>query len=94
MWVELQAWGCVKVLDLPGDIFDIWTCSWIPQSRSATRLVFAGGGSANRVNAREACAFSSQVSWRAVVDVDIPNQNDSADKFAGAAYTLNCYPGN
>lgn len=92
VWVELQAWRCIKIWDLPGDILDVWDCSFDPVSRSSTRLVYAGGGSANRVTARKACASTSPVTWRAIVDVDIPNQNDSADKFKGEAYDLNCNP--
>lgn len=60
-------------------------------TRSA-RFVYAGGGSANRVTARKACASTSPVTWRAIVDVDIPNQNDSAAKFRGGKYDLNCNP--
>ena len=92
VWVELQARRCIKILDLPGNILDVWDCFWDPISRSATRLVFAGSGSSKRVNARKACASSSPVTWRAIVDVDIPNQNDSAAKFESNPIGLNCNP--
>ena len=52
----MRAAKFAAALDLPGDILDVWDCFFDPVSRSTTRLVYKGGGSANRVTARKACA--------------------------------------
>ena len=84
VWVALQAWRC-------SGWWIFWDCYWDTVSTSNTKKVYSGGGSGNRVNARHGCASYSWVSWRVEVDVDIPNENDSADKWY-AEYDLPCNP--
>ena len=84
VWVALQAWRC-------SGWWIFWDCYWDTVSQSRPEKVYSGGGSGNRVNARHRCASFSPVSWRVVVDVDIPDENDSADKWY-AEYRVRCNP--
>lgn len=84
VWVELQAWSCVFW-------YGSWNCSWYTLDRSPTKRVFSGGGSGNRVNARNECASRSMVTFRSVVDVDIPGEVDSSEKWYKKR-SLACYP--
>ena len=84
VWVELQAWRCETK----------WfgrICNWYRLDKSKPKRVFSGGGSANRVNARHGCQSSQWVTFRAVVDVDIPGEVDSADRWSWS-YDLPCDP--
>lgn len=86
VWVALEAWSCTLLSD--GRLID---CHWKEMSRSETRRVYPDGGSGNWVNTRHACATTGRVSWRAVVDVDIPGQIDGSEKYYRRR-ALTCYP--
>ena len=58
---------------------DAWGCRWITRAQGAKR-VYAGGGSANRANARKYCDSSEYTGWRNVVDVDLVGVSDPSDK--------------
>lgn len=66
---------------------DGWGCRWITRATGEKR-VYAGGGSANRANARTYCDSSEYTGWRNVVDVDLVGVSDPADK---AYITSNVY---
>lgn len=85
VWVELQAWRCKGW-------WIFWRCGWDGVDRSRPELIYPGGGKANRVNARHVCVSNSMVSWRTVVDVDIPGQPDPSTKFHSRRYNLACNP--
>ena len=86
VWVALEAWSCT-----------LWSngrltnCHWEEMSRSRPERVYPDGGSGNWVNTRHACDPTRRVSWRAVVDVDIPGQIDGSEKFYKRR-ALACYP--
>lgn len=84
VWVELQARSC---------IYDNgnWHCFWQRLDRSQPKRIYSGGGSANRVNARHNCVSRTSVSFRVVVDVDIPGEIDSSAKMY-KRFDLRCYP--
>lgn len=84
VWVELQARSCVY---WGGN----WYCHWQALDRSRPKRIYSGGGSANRVNARHSCISRSWVSFRVVVDVDIPGEIDSSTKMY-KRFNLPCYP--
>lgn len=82
--VFLQAWWC-----------DSAGCRWVTVARSDpdAPAVYAGGGSANRVNARITCrAGSAAVSWRGYVDVDLVSVNDPSGVRYSDQKNLNCEP--
>ena len=85
VWVKLQAWQCT-----------VWHgymhCEWGDLTRSRTKRIRQGGGSSNWVNARHTCASAIRVSWRAVVDVDIPGQIDGSERYYSRKFDFNCYP--
>lgn len=84
VWVKLQMYGCDYFLGIP------WQCYWKTMDKSPPKLIYSGGGSANRVNARYTCNSSAYASWRAVVDVDIPDQRDSSRKYISPVRDLPC----
>jgi len=84
VWVELQMYGCDYFLGIP------WQCYWKTMDKSRTRLVYSGGGSGNWVNARYTCRSYAVASWRARVDVNIPNQRDSSRKYVSPVRDLAC----
>lgn len=81
-WVFLSG-SCPAQADVTVDLqqywCDNWGCRWITRARGSKR-VYAGGGSANRANARKYCDSSEYTGWRNVVDVDLVGVNDPADK--------------
>lgn len=63
--------------------------SWRTKNTGA-KTVYAGGGSANRSNARRTCSGSATVSWRGEVDVDLINISDSNNIGRTPTYNLHC----
>lgn len=86
VWVKLQAWHCTY-----WHVFRI--CDWKDLNRSRTKRIRQGGGSSKWVNARYTCVASSrEITWRAVVDVDIPGQIDGSEKYYSEEYDFYCDP--
>lgn len=90
VWVKLQAWQCTSWL-----VFR--RCDWEDLNKSPTRRIKAkhikGVRKGNyRVTARHTCASDTLVTWRAVVDVDIPGQIDGSEKYYSDEFDFECYP--
>lgn len=79
VWIELWTWACPVPLD---------QCSssqggrWVRVDKDGPRLLYEGGGSGprKRVTARATCLSSDWYDYLIVVDVDIPNRTDSAER--------------
>lgn len=84
VWVALQVYRC-------GVVSEGTICYWHTVNKSKPKLLWPGtGNSAARVNARFTCVTRRSVSWRAVVDVDIPGEVDGSEKYYSAAYSRPC----
>lgn len=84
VWVALQVYRC-------GTVSEGIICYWHTVDKSKPKLLWPGNGnSAARVNARFTCVTKRAVSWRAVVDVDIPGEIDGSEKYYSAVYSRRC----
>ena len=84
VWVALQVYRC-------GTVSEGTICYWHTVNKSKPKLLWPGtGNSAARVNARFTCVTRRSVSWRAVVDVDIPGEIDGSEKYYSRAYDIPC----
>lgn len=63
---------------------------WVNVGGPGVERVRAGGGSANRSNARVECAGPADTQWRSVVDVDVVGHIDSPGKLYTPARPLRC----
>ena len=63
---------------------------WLDVGAPGSEVVKAGGGSANRANARVPCVGFGVHEWRSVVDVDLIGYVDSAERTITSARTLPC----
>lgn len=64
--------------------------SWVDVGQLGSERVRAGGGSANRANARVECAGPADTEWRSIVDVDIVDHIDSPGKDYSPPQKLRC----
>ncbi|WP_329109503.1 hypothetical protein OG792_12115 [Micromonospora sp. NBC_01699] len=64
--------------------------SWRVKGEGEKSPVYAGGGSANRANARATCQGTAQVSWRSRIDVDLIGQVDSSEQAVTETRNLAC----
>lgn len=79
VWIELWTWACPVPLT---------ACSssqggrWVRVDKDGPRLLYEGGGSgpSKRVTARATCLSGDWYDYLIIVDVDIPNRTDSADR--------------
>ncbi len=65
---------------------------WWDTVDSPKKRIKEGGGSANRVTARNACSSSEIVAYRSVVDVDLVGEVDPPDKLITPSIDLLCHP--
>lgn len=79
--IRLLAYGCGSATG----------CGWV-QVGFGTKDVFAGGGSANRANARRTCASSQVVVYKEQVDVDLLDWSDPSGYSEGPDTQVACYP--
>lgn len=80
---RLQAWGC----------WNGTVCSWRTVVTGPQADIRSGSGG-HWSNARNACASTSQVSWRGMTDVDIHWIIDPFGWYVSPVRLLNCYPSN
>jgi hypothetical protein len=64
--------------------------SWKTKNTGTKKNAYAGGGSANRANARVTCQGSNTVSWRTETDIDLIGISDTNNIGRSATYNLPC----
>ena len=64
--------------------------TWTNVGTTGSKTVYAGGGSANRANARMVCLTLESNEWRSVIDVDILGKIDTPEKLITQVRRLSC----
>ncbi|WP_203754287.1 hypothetical protein [Cellulomonas chitinilytica] len=63
---------------------------WTPRA-TGQKVVYSGGGSANRAAARAVCAnLVEKVEWRSMIDVDLVGYDDAPTKTYSPVASLYC----
>jgi hypothetical protein len=76
--VDLQAFGCGPFI-----------CQWITVASGSREVP---PGTSRRANARLACASTSTVGWRGLVDVDLIGVGDPSGRTSSDPQNLSCSP--
>jgi len=95
-WVRTSAAGtCPTLANVDTYLQSYWCgssgCYWVTVDIDRVD-VKQGGGRGKRGNARETCATSTSVGWRAYVDVDLINWSDPSGVEYSAIRNLTCTP--
>lgn len=64
--------------------------TWRTKNTGTKKKAYAGGGSANRANARVTCQGGSTVSWRTETDIDLINIPDTNNIGRSATHNIPC----
>lgn len=64
--------------------------SWVDAGSPGSKIVYSGGGSANRAVARASCNTSTWTWWRSEIDVDLIGIPDTPGKYYTSPQDLTC----
>lgn len=84
VWVRLEMLSCYYVVGVCAYVY------WRNMAQTEPVQVRPGSGKGRWVNVRWTCENNLRARWRAVVDVDIPNERDGKEKYYSPSVILRC----